>query len=437
MKTNSLLLFFLFLTSSLHAQEPGAFEAMPISGPPILGEILENNPSIEAARQDWQAAAQNPEVVASLPDPMLSYGYYFVNVETRIGPLNQRIALSQKFPFPGKLGTARRQAQQQAEIVYWRYRAAIRDTLAQAKTLLAELVRVDGSIAVMREQENLLRKTADSAEGLFKANEVGLPDVIRATVAAEDILTRISALEAMRIATVANLKALRGEPEVPLSVPSRANPQIPALPSLKEAMKRSMEANQELHAAANAVARDEYAVRAARLDYYPDVTLGIDYTQAGENKMAPPADRGKDPIMGTVTVNVPIWWDKLGAQKRAAKARREASIARRSQLALETTATVRGAHAIAKSMKEQRERFAGEIVPNARLAYESVTSKYTAGTSTLTDVLDIQRAYNDAALGFVERTAAYLKAIADLERAIGEPIEQISRGRSAKTGRQP
>ncbi len=437
MKTNSLLLLILFLTSSLRAAEPGALEAAAISGPPLLREILRNNPSIEAARQDWQAAAQNPEVVASMPDPMLSYGYYFVNVETRIGPLNQKVALAQKIPFPGKLSTAKRQAEHQAQIAYWRYHAAIRDSLAQAKTLLAELARVDGSIEVLRQQENLLRNTADSAEGLFKANQVGLPDVIRATVAAEDLLTRISALEAMRIAAVAKLKALRGESEVPLSIPSRANPRIPALPSLKAAMKRSVIANQELHAAASAVTRDEYAVRAARLDYYPDVTLGIDYTQAGENKTASASERGKDPIMGTITVNVPIWWDKLGAQKRAAEARREASVARRIQLSLDTTAMVRGAYAVAKSAKEQRERFASEIVPEARRAYESVTSKYAAGAATLTDVLDIQRAYNDAELGLVERSAAYLKAIADLERAIGEPIEQVSSSRTTNTGKQP
>jgi cobalt-zinc-cadmium efflux system outer membrane protein len=437
MKTNCIFLFILFLTADLPAAEPGTLEATHISGPPLLREILKNNPSIEAARQDWQAAVQNPEVVASMPDPMVSYGYYFVNVETRIGPLNQRIALSQKIPFPGKLGTAKRQAQEQAEIAYWRYRASIRDTLAQAKTFLAELARVDGSIVVLREQENLLRKTADSAEGLFKANQVGLPDVIRATVAAEDILTRISALEATRTATVAKLNALRRESGAPLSIPSRVHPRIPALPSLEAAMKLSVMANQELKAAGNAVARDEFAVKAARLEYYPDVTLGLDYTQAGENRMASSTERGRDPIMGTVTVNVPIWWDKLGAQKRAAEARREASIARRIQLTLDTTAMVRGAYAIAKSAKEQRVRFAEEIVPNAQSAYESVTSKYTAGTSTLTDVLDIQRAYNDAALGLVERTAAYLKAVAELERAVGEPLEQINSGRTNKTGRQP
>ncbi len=431
MKANSLLLLTLFLSTSLRAAERGG----QVAGPPLLREILHNSPAIEAARQDWQAAAQNPEVVASLPDPMVTYGYYFRNVETRIGPLIQRFGVSQKIPFPGKLGTAKRQSQAQAQIAYWRYRAAIRDTLAQAKTLLAELIRVDGAIAVLREQESLLRQTSSSAEARFKANQGALPDVIRATVAAEDILTRISALEAMRIAAVAKIAALRGEAGKPLDLPSTAQPRIPALPALTSAMKLSMIANQELHAAGNAVARDEYAVRAARLEYYPDFTLGIDYTQAGENRMANPADRGKDPVMGTITVNVPIWWDKLGAQTRGAEARREASVARQTQLTLDTTAMVQGAHAIAKSAKEQRERFAGTIVPEAKRAYESVTSNYTAGAATLTDLLDIQRAYNDAALGLVERTAAYLKAIADLERAVGEPLEKMKPSPAASAGK--
>jgi outer membrane protein, heavy metal efflux system len=421
MKPNALLLLTLFLTHSLHAAEREA-DIPAVSGPPILTQILQENPAIEAARQDWQAAAQNPEVVASMPDPMLSYGYYFQPVETRIGPLNQSVGVSQKIPFPGKLGTAKRQAQEQAQVTYWRYRAVIRDTLAQAKTLLAELIRVDGSIAVLREQETLLRQTEASAEGLFKANRGGLPDVIRATVAAEDLLTRITALEARRVAVVATLGALRGEASGPLDLPPATGAPLPELPSLEAAMKLSMQANQELLAAENAVARDVYAVRAAKLEYYPDVTLGLDYTQAGENPMAPAADRGKDPVMGTITVNVPIWWDKLGAQKRAAEARRDASIARRTRLTLDTTAMVRGAHAVAKSAREQRERFADSIVPDARRAYESITSNYSAGAANLTDLLDIQRAYNEPALGLVERTAAYLKAIADLERAVGQPI---------------
>lgn len=421
MKANTLLLLTLFQTCSLLAADREA-DIPAVAASPLLAQILRDNPAIEAARQDWQAAAQNPEVVASMPDPMVSYGYYFQTVETRVGPMNQRIGVSQKIPFPGKLGTAKRQAQEQAQVAYWRYRAAIRDTLAQAKTLLAELVRVDGSIDVLRDQEKLLRQTASSAEGLFKANQVGLPDVIRSTVAAEEFLTQIAALEARRIEVVAMLSALRGDTAKPLIVPPATHPPLPTLPSLETVMKRSTAANQDLLAAENAVARDAYAVRAAQLEYYPDITLGVDYTQVGENGMTSASDRGKDPIMGTITVNLPIWWDKLGAQKRAAEARRDASIARRTRLALETTATVQGAHAVARSAKEQRERFASSIVPDARRAYESVTSNYTAGTATLTDLLDIQRAYNEAALGLVERTAAYLKAIADLERAVGEPI---------------
>ncbi len=433
MKANSLILLTLILTSQPRAAEPAAPDMASVSGPPLLGEILQSSPAVEAARQDWQAAAQTPEVIASLPDPMVTYGYYFTNVETRIGPLQQKFAASQRIPFPGKLGTARRQSQEQAQISYWHYRAAIRDTLAEAKILLAELVRVDGSIAVLREQESLLRQTASSAEGLFKANQVKLPDVIRATVAAEDLLTKISGLEATRAAAVAKITALRGKSSTPLAIPPTTQARTPVLPSLEAVMKLSMVANQELHAAGNAVARDEYAVRAARLEYYPDFTLGIDYTVAGENMMAP--DRGNDPLMGTVTVNVPIWWDKLGAQKRVAEARREASIARQTQLTLDTTAMVQSAHALARSAREQRERFASKIVPEARRAYDSITSNYTAGTATLTDLLDIQRAYNDAALGLVERTAAYLKTLAQLEQAVGEPLEQIKSRQAVSDGK--
>lgn len=393
----------------------------------FLSEVLATNPGVESSRLEWEAIAQMPEVVASLPDPTVSYGYYFVPVQTRTGAMRQRFGVSQKIPFPGKLGTAKARSAADAQVAYWKFRAALRDVFALGRLLLADLYRADGAIDVLREQESLLRQTAESAKALVKTDQGTLANVIRADVAAEDLATRIAQIEAERSGVVARMAALRGESEPGPAVTRYSHPHLPELPSLNVLMVRSMGSNQDLEAARSAVARDDLGIRAAALEYYPDITLGLDYSQIDASTVLPMTPQnGNDPIMGTISINVPIWWDKLGAQKRAAIARRGSSAARQTQLTADVSANVQSAYAMARSMREQRDRFAKEIIPGAEQAYQSTISAFSAGSASLTDLLDVQRAYLGAKLGLIDRTAGYLRAVADLERAIGEPLERAS-----------
>jgi len=422
LKPSSLLLYSVLAAmagvSALRAEQPAANPADQ-----FLAEALVTNPGIESTRLEWAAMAEMPEVVASLPDPMVSYGYYFTSVQTRVGAMRQRFGISQKIPFPGKLGTAKARSAADAQVAFWKFRGAMRDVFAQGRTLLADLYRADEAIVILRDQEALLRKSAASAKALVETNQGSLANIIRADVAAEEISTRIAQIDAERTGIVARMAALRGIAEPDAAITRYTQPELPPLPSLVELMKWSIEANQELKAAQAAISRDELAVRAAALEYYPDVTFGFDYTILDSSTVMPDTpDNGSDPIMGTVAVNVPIWWDKLGAQKRSATARLGSSQARRAQLAADVSANVQAAYAMARTMREQRDRYIREILPQARQAWESTISGYGSGTVSLTDLLDVQRAYLTAEIGRIDRTAGYLRAFAELERAVGVPL---------------
>ena len=61
----------------------------------------ENNPELKAKYKEFEAAMQKIPQVSSLPDPNLSMGYFISPVETRLGPQNVRLSLSQMFPWFG------------------------------------------------------------------------------------------------------------------------------------------------------------------------------------------------------------------------------------------------------------------------------------------------------------------------------------------------
>ncbi|MCB0281739.1 MAG: TolC family protein, partial [Calditrichaeota bacterium] len=71
----------------------------------FIDDALIANRQLEAAKQNAKAQTFLPDRESALPDPVLGYTQWIQPVETRVGPQFNVISLSQKIPFPGKLGT--------------------------------------------------------------------------------------------------------------------------------------------------------------------------------------------------------------------------------------------------------------------------------------------------------------------------------------------
>ncbi|MFV0415607.1 MAG: TolC family protein [Chthoniobacterales bacterium] len=410
-----LLLSFLFLQRSPAASSSGE-NAIALS---FLQEVLEKNLQVRSAEFRWQSLAYQPQIAATLPDPQFNYTIFFRGVQTRTGIMRNRFSVSQKIPFPGKLSTTKSIALYESHTAYWEYRAALRDTFFDARVLLADLYLIDASLSVLRDQEALLRQTETSTEALIEANQSSISSALRTRLAAEEILTQIARLEAQRVGILSRMAALRGDAQTGPAFPRYTKPVFPKISSLTNLLKESMGLNQDLEIARAEIRREQSAERLASLEYFPDISLGVEYTQLQSYSGS---SGSPDPIGGTISVNLPIWWNKIDAQKKSAKAKRASAEAREAQLTANVSAQVQSAYAMADTMKKERSRYAKTILPDARDAYESSVASYSVGNISLTDLLDVQRALLAAELGLINRSADYLRAIADLERAIGEPI---------------
>ena len=103
----SLMLFTLMLPGIIRTDQEGA--ANPLQEklseqtdlPTLIQLAYERNPRIESARTEWQAAVEKLPQITSLPDPMLMYGYFLRNVETRVGPQRHRLSFPNLSPIPG------------------------------------------------------------------------------------------------------------------------------------------------------------------------------------------------------------------------------------------------------------------------------------------------------------------------------------------------
>ncbi|MBW6458821.1 MAG: TolC family protein, partial [FCB group bacterium] len=78
----------------------------------------EKDPALRAAYKNVEIAMQKAAQSAALPDPVLSFGVFVSPVETRLGPQQFKLSLTQMFPWFGTLTAAKKAAALAAESAY-------------------------------------------------------------------------------------------------------------------------------------------------------------------------------------------------------------------------------------------------------------------------------------------------------------------------------
>ncbi len=397
----------------------------------LVREVLRKNPSLAAARLKWEASRERPKIVGSLPDPRLTYGYFFQSVETRVGAMNQRVGASQKIPFPGKLSLASKKARQEAVIAAWEYQTLARELILRTKIAYYDFYQVERARDILDSELSLLGTITKTSQARYEAGEAQQPDVLRAQLATSDIQKRLLDFTQQREAVLARLNALRSAPQN-AHVAVAAELLTPPLPDRSRATAIALQYRQELQQAGVAIDRDQTALSLARMDRLPDFTFGVDYTQVNRNVFSNPPDNGQDAVMGAVSVNVPIWFGKLKAEEREAMKRLDQSRATAADVQNSVQADVQSAWFRAEVSHDQLLLYRQTLLPQAEQSFDATRAGYESAKSNFIDLLDSERALLALRLGEVMSEADLARALAQLERAIGVDLSEIARWRGGE-----
>jgi len=435
----------------LQAQEPpsgpaGAVVA-GIADPALRDlatEVLARNPDVAAARARARAAEREAPQARSLPDPMASLTAYLLTPETRVGPQQAMVALSQRFPWFGKLAL-REQAALYGAAAAWA------GVAAKELSLVTEVRRLAYELAFLQDWQEILqndRAILDRYEELARtryAAGVGLEQaVIKIQAEITKVDTRLLQLADRRSTVAAALNALRDRsPVAPLPVVALPAAEAPELSGDLEALSaRAVAMRPEVERADAEISRAETRVDLARKDFRPDVTLGAVYTRVGPREDAPgrampPPDNGDDILGLTASINLPIWRGRLDAAVE--QALEQGTAAQESRRAVVTE--------IGRSLGELVERLeltwkqlrllqdvlgiqAGESLASAEAAY-------TAGNLSALDLLDAERVLLDVKTATARNRADYAITLARLEGALGAPVDAATGTEPAATPNAP
>lgn len=416
----------LILTLSAHATEAQKTDLPRLDKAATLADYLEyaalNNPGLEAAWLHWRAALEKAPQAQALPDPRLTYRYYLRRVETRVGPQRQGIGLAQTFPWFGKRKLRGNVALESANAVGQQYETEKLKLFYRVKDAYYECYYLSRSIAVVRENCELLKRMEAVARTQYKTGMAQHADVIRAQVELGKLEVRLGTLTDLRKPFAARLNAaLNRSPDAEIHWPETIAEERLA-DSDSVILSRLPEANPQLIGLAHEIQQQRHAIDLAKKEYYPDITLGMDYIDTADARMGGIARSGRDPLVAMFSINLPLWHGKYAARVREAKARHQAASRTKlewaNNLAARTSMVLYSRHDAERKINLYRDT----LLPKARQSLKVTEASFRAGKSTFFVLIDAQRIFLDFQLSYERALADHAQRIAELEMLAGNEL---------------
>ncbi len=377
-----------------------------------------NNPQLLAAYNQWKAAEESIAVQKALPDPVLTYGYYFESVETRVGPQNQLFGLSQRIPAFGKLSAMKAVATDGAAAAEQRYRGARLELDLAITKAYAELYFLKRHIAITEDRIRLVGDLEGVARTRYKAG-APMAAIMQAQVELGRLEDQINSLNDMLAPGEARLNALLNRPaeaalpiaaDLPyLAVDDEASPPISDL----------ARSNPELMELDALVEQGDHRLLLARRARFPDLTLGISYIDTG-NAAMPVADSGKDPVLATVGITLPIWFGKNRAQIEAAAYQKDAARLLLENREQTLEAELRNTLFKLRDADRKINLYKQSLVPKARQSLEVTRQGYEAGIMEFINLIDAERMLLEFELAYERARSDHVVARAELARLTGK-----------------
>jgi outer membrane protein TolC len=257
----------------------------------------------------------------------------------------------------------------------------------------------------------------------YKANRAPYGTVLKAQVELGKLDDRVKTLRDMREPTSARLAAALNLPHDTL-LPWPETVEVEDLNATDDqVLKWVQKGNPELAALAHEELANVHGIERAELQRYPDVTLGLQYVDTDSARMSGVSDSGKDPVLASLSVNVPIWADKYAAAEQEARERRRATANRRMDRENELNAEARMVLYQMRDAGRRMRLFRDTLVPKARQALEAQETAFSAGTTTFQQLLDAERVLLEFELEQHRAAANRAQRLAQLQMMAGRPLK--------------
>lgn len=279
-----------------------------------LSIASQNNPEIQSAYKEFEAALQKAPQVSSLPDPSLTMSAFGRMIETRVGAQEARFSLMQMFPWFGTLEAKKHAANLMAEATFQKYLDSKNDVYLKIKKSYAELYEINTMIQLEEENLQILNSYRELALSKFKSGKGAMVNVVRIDIKRNESETKIQLLKDQNLPLQIEFNSLLNRDldemiTIPDSLPLVEND----VPLERDSLFVS---NPKLMGLDKKIASFEAQKKVVKKEGYPMIGLGLDYSIISKRDVPDLEMNGQDAIMPMLSVTLPIFRKKYSAEQK-------------------------------------------------------------------------------------------------------------------------
>lgn len=351
-----------------------------------IQEAERNNPDIQAYELRYNIAEEKVNEVNTLPNTVVSAGYFVSEPETRTGAQRARFSISQMLPWFGTITARENYASSMAETEFVEIAIAKRKLALSVAQSYYQLYANKAKQDVLNENIQLLQTYERWALTSVEVGKASAVDVLRLQIRQNELQQKKEVLQEEYLAEQASFNNLLNRKEsiavevvLEMTIPTEdpmyskeglaLNPELLKYDRLYESIEQSELLNQKESA--------------------PNIGFGLDYVPVSERPDMTFSDNGKDIIMPMVSLSIPIFNNRYSSVSKQNELKQMEIESQKS----ERLNTLETAFAKATSQRNQaRIQFNTQKknLKQAKDAEEILIKNYETGTIDFNDVLDIQ-----------------------------------------------
>ena len=391
-KIISILCFILFV-SKIQSQQLEAF----------ISEALANNPEIQKFELQYSIASEKIFEVNTLPNTEFGVGYFVSEPETRTGAQRFRISAKQMLPWFGNITARENYVSSLADAKYEDIVIAKRKLMVSVSQSYYNLYANKAKQQVLSENIKLLETYETLALTSVEVGKASVVDVFRLQMRQNEMQQLLDVLSQQYLAEqTAFNNLLNRENTVAVSLVSELN-----IPSDDfEITRKNLALHPELLKYDKLYQSVEKSELLNQKESNPMIGFGLDYINVEKRAAMSFSDNGKDIVMPTVSISIPIFNNKYRSQTKQNELHQKEILAQKSER-LNTLETLLD--------KAKKDRISARInystqaknLQQAKNAEEILLKSYETGTIDFKDVLDIQELQLKFQINKVESVKTY------------------------------
>jgi outer membrane protein TolC len=326
MKTKYLIISLLvLLVNSISAQDKLSY---------YLEKAAENNPGLKARFSEYMAALEVVPQVGSLPDPQLAFGYFIQPIETRNGPQNFKISITQMFPWFGILGARKDIASSRARAKYEVFEDYKSNLFFEVKATYYELYFISKELGITMENIRILKSFRKLVLVKIESGKASGVDQLRIEMDLADMENDLAVLQdKWLVASTQFSNLLNLNDGIEIKIPDSLW-QLDFSYSRAQILDSIKQNNHQLAKFDYLIESYQNSKEMARKSGMPSLSIGLDYIAVGktDNDMISSSDNGRDAIVfPRIGISLPLYRKKYAAMVKEAVYMQDASVEQKKE----------------------------------------------------------------------------------------------------------